>query len=304
MYDVIIIGGGVAGMTAAIYAARAGLNALILEKAGFGGQVAVTAKIENYPSYKEIEGWQLAADIKEQVDALGVECRYADVTGLTKDGDVFTVSADDDSYEAKAVIVANGVHRHGPGVKGEEEFLGRGVSRCAVCDGNFFRNKRTAVLGSGNTALEDAIYLAKLCQEVTVVFRSAKPSAAQRYIDTVAQLDNVRLLPRHIPTEIKGELRVTALTVQNADTGEESELAVDGVFEALRGMSADNELYRAFAELDDRGFIITDSEMRTETPGLFAAGDTRHKSLRQIVTACADGAQAATAAQEYLREKR
>lgn len=301
MHDLIIIGSGVAGMTAAIYTARSGLSALIIEKAGCGGQVALTAKIENYPSYKEIEGWQLAADIKEQVDALGVESLSADVKGLTKNNGIFTVNTDGGSYEAKAVIIANGVHRHGPGVKGEEEFLGRGVSRCAVCDGNFFRNRRTAVLGSGNTALDDALYLAKLCKEVTVVFRGEKPSAAQRYLDMLSQFDNIRLLPRHIPVEIKGDQRVTALTVKNAATGEESDLAVDGVFEALRGMSADNEMFRDLAELDDRGFIITDSEMRTKTPGLFAAGDTRQKSLRQIITACADGAQAATSAHEYIK---
>ena len=300
MYDLIIIGSGVAGMTAAIYAARAGLSALIIEKAGFGGQAALTAKIENYPSYKEIEGWQLAADIKEQVDALGAESLSADVKGLTKNNGIFTVAADGGSYEAKAVIIANGVHRHGPGVKGEEEFLGRGVSRCAVCDGNFFRNRRTAVLGSGNTAIDDALYLAKLCKEVTVVFPGEKPSAAQRYVDLLDQYDNIRLLPRHIPVEIKGDRRVTALTVKNAATGEESELAVDGVFEALRGMSADNEIFKELVERDEKGFIITDSEMRTKTPGLFAAGDTRQKPLRQIVTACADGAQAATSAHEYL----
>lgn len=301
MYDLIIIGGGVAGMTAAIYAARAGLSALIIEKAGFGGQVALTAKIENYPSYQEVEGWQLAADIKAQVDALGVECRSADVTGLSKDNEFFTVATNAGDYESKAVVIANGVHRRGPGIKGEEEFLGRGVSRCAVCDGNFFRNRRTAVIGSGNTALDDAIYLSKLCKEVLVVFRGEKPSAAQRYLDLLPQYENIRLLPRHIPLEIKGDFAVRALSVKNADTGEESDLAIDGVFEALRGMSSDNEIYKELVDQDEKGFIITDGEMRTKTPGLFAAGDTRHTSLRQIVTACSDGAIAATAAHDYLK---
>lgn len=303
MYDLIIIGSGVAGMTAAIYAARSGMETLIIEKAGFGGQVAVTAKIENYPSYKEIEGFQLAADIKAQVDALGVESLSAEVKSLVKENDIFTVTTDGGSYEAKTVIIANGVRRHGPGVKGEEEFLGRGVSRCAVCDGNFFRKKRTAVIGSGNTALEDAIYLAKLCTEVTIVFRQEKPSAAQRLIDLLPQYDNIKLLPRHIPVEIKGDAVVRALTVKNADTGEESELEVNGVFEALRGMSSDNEIYKDLVERDDRGYILTDDEMRTKTPGLYAAGDTRKKTLRQIVTACSDGAQAATSAQSYVSEK-
>lgn len=300
MYDLIIIGGGVAGMTAAIYAARAGMSTLIIEKAAFGGQVAITAKIENYPSYKEIEGWQLAADVKAQVDALGVECRSADVTRISKDNDIFTVASAADSFQAKAVIIANGVKRHGLGIKGEEEFLGRGVSRCAVCDGNFFRGRSTAVIGSGNAALEDAVYLAKLCKDVTVVFRQEKPSAAQRYVDLLSDYENIRLLPRHIPAEVKGDRLVTALTVKDLDTDEETDLEVSGVFAALKGMSSDNGIYKEFVELDDRGYIVTDSEMRTKTPGLFAAGDTRQKTLRQIVTACSDGAQAATSAQEYL----
>ena len=300
MYDLIIIGGGVAGMTAAIYAARSGMSTLVIEKGGFGGQVALTAKIENFPSQKEIMGYQLAADIKEQMDALGVESRIADVSGIAKENDVFTVTTNAGSFTSKTVIIANGVRRHGAGIKGEEDFLGRGVSRCAVCDGNFFRNKRTAVIGSGNTALDDALYLAKICKEVTVIFRGEKPSAAQRYLDYALSFDNIRLLPRHVPVEIKGDRRVTALTVKNTDTGEENDLAVDGVFTALRGMSSDNAIFGELVGLDERGFILTDWEMRTKTPGLFAAGDTRHKALRQIVTACADGAQAATSANEYL----
>lgn len=299
MYDLIIIGGGVAGMTAAIYAARSGLATLIIEKAGFGGQAALTAKIENYPSYKEIDGFQLAADIKAQVDALGVESLSSEVKSLTKENDIFTVTTDSNTYEGKTVIIANGVRRRELGIPGEDAFRGRGISWCAVCDGGFFRKKKTAVIGAGNSALGDAIYLSKLCEEVYLVFRREHPTATKSYLDQLEALDNVHLMPRHIPLEVKGERLVTALTVKNIDTGEVSDIAVNGVFEAI-GLIPDNDVFGELAELDDNGYILTDNEMRTKTPGLFAAGDTRQKSLRQIVTACSDGAQAATSAQEYL----
>ena len=299
MYDLTIIGGGVAGMTAAIYAARAGLSTVIIEKAGFGGQAALTAKIENYPSYKEIEGFQLAADMKAQVDALGVESYSADVTGISKENDVFTVTTNADAFESKTVIIANGVRRRELGIEGEDRLRGRGISWCAVCDGGFFRKKKVAVIGAGNSALGDAIYLSNLCEEVYLVFRREYPTATKSYMDQLEKLDNIRLMPRHIPLEIKGEKRVTALTIKNLDTEEVSDLEVNGVFEAI-GLIPDNELFKDLVELDERGYIVTDNDMRTKTAGLFAAGDTRQKSLRQIVTACADGAQAATSAHEYL----
>ena len=299
MYDLIIIGGGVAGMTAAIYAARAGMNTLIIEKGGFGGQAALTATIENYPSVKEIEGYELAANMKAQVDALGVESLSADVTGLRKDGDTFTLTVNSGEHEAKTVIIANGVRRRELGIKGEETFRGRGISWCAVCDGGFFRKKKVAVIGAGNSALGDAIYLSNLCEEVYLIYRRPYPTATKSYMDKLSGLDNVKLLPRHIPLEIKGEKRVTALTVKNLDAEEEYDIEVSGVFEAI-GLIPDNALFRGLVELDDSGYILTDEEMRTKTAGLFAAGDTRQKHLRQIVTACADGALAATAAHEYL----
>lgn len=299
MFDLIIIGGGVAGMTAAVYAARAGMSTLILEKSGFGGQAALTATIENYPSLKEIEGWELAANMKAQIDALGVESRSADVTGLTKQDGVFTVQTDGDSYTAGTVIIANGVRRRELGIPGEESFRGRGISWCAVCDGGFFRKKKVAVIGAGNSALGDALYLANLCEEVYLIFRRDHPTASKSYLDKLKGLTNVRLLPRHIPLAVKGDKRVAALTVQNLDTGEAYDLEVGGIFEAI-GLIPDNGLYDGLVDLDANGYIITDDRMRTRTEGLYAAGDTRQKHLRQIVTACADGAEAATAAHEYL----
>ena len=302
MYDLIIIGGGVAGMTAAIYASRAGLSTLIIEKGGFGGQAALTSTIENYPSYKEIEGFELAANMKAQVDALGVESYSADVMSLAKENDIFTVLTNADSFTAKTVIIANGVRRRELGIAGEDALRGRGISWCAVCDGGFFRKKKVAVIGAGNSALGDAIYLSKLCEEVYLIFRREHPTAAKSYLDKLKDIDNIHLMPRHIPLEIKGDKRVSALTVKNLDTEEISDLEVSGVFEAI-GLIPDNDLFAELVELDERGYIVTDDEMRTKTAGLYAAGDTRQKTLRQIITACADGAQAATAAQEYLAVK-
>ena len=303
IYDLAIIGGGVAGMTAAVYAARSGLDTVIIEKGGFGGQTALIAKIENYPSYKEIDGFQLAADIKAQVDALGVESRSANITGLTRAGDIFTLATDSDSLEARAVIVANGIRRRELGIPGEERLKGRGVSWCAVCDGGFFRKKKVAVIGAGNSAMNDAIYLSNLCEEVYLIFRQDAPTAAERYIRQLEDIGNIRLMPRHVPVEIKGESVVGALAVKSLDTEQETDLAVSGVFEAF-GMTPGNDIFGDLIETDEKGYILTDSEMNTKTPGLFAAGDTRHKSLRQIVTACADGAQAADSARKYLRQKR
>jgi len=301
MYDLAIIGGGVAGMTAAIYAARSGLKTVILEKSGFGGQAALTAKIENYPSVKEIEGFELAANMKAQVDALGVESQYADVTGLAKKDGVFTVATTVGEIGAKTVIIANGVKRRELGIPGEERLRGRGISWCAVCDGGFFRKKKTAVIGAGNSALGDAIYLSNLCEEVYVIFRRPSPTATKSYLDALEGLDNVHLMPRHIPLEIKGEKRVGALRVKNLDTEEEYDLEVNGVFEAI-GLIPDNKVFADLVELDENGYILADEEMHTKTEGLFVAGDTRQKRLRQIVTACADGALAATAAQEFLSQ--
>ena len=299
MYDLAIIGGGVAGMTAAVYAARSGLKTVIIEKAGFGGQAALTAKIENYPSVKEIEGFELAANMKAQVDALGVESKYGDVTGVEKNDGIFTISTPAETIEAKAAIIANGVRRRELGIEGEEKLRGRGISWCAVCDGGFFRKKKVAVIGAGNSALGDAIYLSNLCKEVYLIYRRPYPTATKSYMDALENIDNVRLMPRHIPIEIKGDKRVSALTVKNLDTEEVYDLEVSGIFEAI-GLIPDNDVFANIVELDENGYILTDDEMRAKTEGLFAAGDTRQKHLRQIVTACSDGAIAATAAHEYL----
>ena len=303
MYDLAIVGGGAAGMTAAVYAARAGLKTIIIEKGGFGGQAALTAAIENFPSVREIEGFELAANMKSQIDSLGVDSLSADVTGVEKEDDIFSVATTGGPIASKTVIIANGVKRRKLGIPGESTLKGRGVSWCAVCDGGFFRKKTVAVIGAGNSALGDAVYLSGICEKVYLIFRREAPTASKILLDKLKETDNIHLLPRHIPLEIKGEKRVSVLRVKNLDTEEEYDLETSGVFEAI-GLIPDNSLFSTLVDLDENGYIITDRDMKTKTEGLFAAGDTTKKHLRQIVTACADGAVAATCAHEYLMLKK
>ncbi len=302
MYDLIIIGGGVAGMTGAIYAARAGISTAIIEKSGFGGQVTSTDKIENYPSLKEVDGFTLASNMKSQIDALGVESIYANVQKVTKENDIFHITTDSDTLDAKTVIIANGIKRRELKLKGEEKFSGKGVSWCAVCDGGFFRKKTVAVIGGGNSALADAIYLSKICEKVYLIFRRNEPTASKIYTDKAKSLENITIIPRTVPLSIDGEKKVEKLEIQNLDTNEISKLEVAGVFEAV-GLIPDNKQFENIIDLDENGYILADENRKTSTQGLFAAGDTVKKHLRQIVTATSDGAIAATSAIEYLQEK-
>ena len=201
------------------------------------------------------------------------------------------------------MIIANGVRRRELGIEGEDRLRGRGISWCAVCDGGFFRKRKVAVIGAGNSALGDAIYLSNLCEEVYLIFRRPAPTATKSYLDALEGLGNVHLMPRHIPLEIKGENLVSALTVKNLDTDETYDLEVSGVFEAI-GLIPDNSVFANLVDLDENGYILADEEMHTKTEGVFAAGDTRQKHLRQIVTACADGALAATAHRNTWRDDR
>lgn len=299
-YDLAIIGGGPAGMTAAVYARRAGLRVMMIEKAGFGGQVTMTSTIENYPAMREVEGFQLAMDMKAQVDALGAKSISDTITALNRENDgTFVLQTTGEPITARAVIIANGVRRRELGLPGEDRLRGRGISWCAVCDGGFFRRKKVAVIGAGNTALGDAIYLANLCEQVYVVFRREQPTASAGYLERLKELPNITLLPRHIPLEFKGEKRIEALSVKDLETDTVKDLEVGGVFEAI-GLIPDNEIFASLVDLDENGYILADDEMCTRTEGLFVAGDTRRKNLRQIVTACSDGAIAATSAQAYL----
>ncbi|MBO1679282.1 thioredoxin-disulfide reductase [Bittarella massiliensis (ex Durand et al. 2017)] len=297
--DIVIIGAGAAGMTAAVYAARGGNSAIVLEQNVHGGQIVNTGEVENYPAILSISGVEFAGNLYEQATSHGADIRYEKVTGFDFSGPVKVVETDEGRYECKAVILANGVVKRKLEVPGEEKFQGRGVSYCATCDGGFFRGKRTAVVGGGNTALEDALFLANLCQEVTLIHRRDEFRGDAHNVKAVLARENIRILYDTIPLEVLGDQQVTGLKVQNKKTGEEGELAVDGVFVAV-GQIPQNELFRGAVEMDESGFVAAGEDTKTNIPGVFAAGDTRQKLVRQLVTAAADGAVAAVMAGSYI----
>ncbi|WP_294550457.1 thioredoxin-disulfide reductase [uncultured Pseudoflavonifractor sp.] len=298
MYDVIIIGGGPAGLTAAIYAKRAGYSTLLLEGGTPGGQAATTPDIENWPGSKQVSGPDFAMNLYEQAQALGTDIRFEQAASLADRGTYKTVTTGGSAYDGRTVIIANGVRRRKLEVPGEERLAGRGVSYCATCDGNFFRGRDTAVVGGGNTALEDALFLANICPNVYLVHRRDTFRAERHLIDALASAPNIHVLLSHRVVEIQGEQAVTSLLVEGPE-GRRS-LPVAGVFAAV-GLVPDNQVFSPPLELDQEGYIIAGEDARTNVPGVFAAGDTRVKDLRQLVTAAADGASAATQAGRYLQ---
>ena len=300
MRDVIIIGGGPAGLTAAIYAVRAGLDTLVLEANQLGGQVAVSAEVDNYPAVPHTMGWVLANSMAQQVQAMDVPVRYAQVTGLERAEGGFRLSlGGGEALTCRSVILANGARRRKLGCPGEEEFLGRGVSYCATCDGAFFKGKDVAVMGGGNTAVEDALYLAGICRSVTLIFRRDRLTAQRKLVEAAEGKENLRLCPRSLVTAVTGGDLVEAVEITGAENGEKRSLPVSALFVAI-GLEPDNAPFAPPLALDDYGYILAGEDCKTNVPGVFAAGDSRTKLLRQIVTAVADGAVAAMQAERFL----
>lgn len=297
MTDLLIIGAGPAGLTAAIYASRAGLKVKVLEELSPGGQVAVTPEIENYPGMKNISGADFAISLFEQATELGVEIEF-ERAETVEAGDIKTVKTESGTHSAKALIIANGAKRKKLNVPGEQEFSGKGVSYCAVCDGAFYKGKKTAVIGGGNTALEDALYLAKVCEKVYLVHRRSEFRGTKGLVDRVLANDRIEILYSAVPVEIMGNGVVEKIVLSDKNTGETFEKEADGVFVAI-GLEPDNERFSSVLELEN-GYIKAGEDCKTSADGIFAAGDTRTKALRQIVTATSDGAIAATAAMEYI----
>ena len=300
MRDVIIIGGGPAGLTAAIYAVRAGLDTLVLEANQLGGQVAVSAEVDNYPAVPHTMGWVLANSMAQQVQAMDVPIQYAQVTALERTEAGFRLGVEGgEDLTCRSVILANGAKRRKLGCPGEEEFLGRGVSYCATCDGAFFKGKDVAVMGGGNTAVEDALYLAGICRSVTLIFRRDRLTAQRKLVEAAEGKENLRLCPQSLVTAVTGGDLVEAVEITGAENGEKRSLPVSALFVAI-GLEPDNAPFAPPLALDDYGYILAGEDCKTNVPGVFAAGDSRTKLLRQIVTAVADGAVAAMQAERFL----
>lgn len=301
IYDLIIIGGGPAGLSAAVYAQRAKLDMILLEKAPVsGGQVLNTYEVDNYLGLPGINGFDLGMKFKEHAEKLGVTFKEGDVVSIEVDGDVKSIVTDKETYKAKSVIIATGAVHRKLEVPGEEELSGMGVSYCATCDGAFFKGRKVAVVGGGDVAVEDAIFLARLCEKVYVIHRRDEFRAAKTLVGSLKQCPNVEIIWDSVVEEIKGEDEVQAVSLKNVKTGEKSEVELQGVFVAV-GMIPNTEAFVGSSlDLDAIGYIKAGEECVTNVPGVFVAGDVRTKSLRQIVTAVADGANAVSSVERYL----
>lgn len=302
MYDVIIIGGGPAGMTAAIYASRAGLSLLVLEKGFAGGQMATTPEVENYPGIEKISGIELAMNMERHAKKLNGEFKNESVTELIPGERFHTVVTESARYEGKTVILALGAKRRKLGVEGEERLSGRGVSYCATCDGGFFRNRDVCVVGGGNTALEDALYLAGICNKVYLIHRRDEFRAYQSFVDAVESNKKIELVRSAVPVNISGGDLVESILVRDIKTGRMREIPVAGVFIAV-GTIPDTEIIRGKVALTPSGYVAAGEDTHTSIPGIYAAGDLRQKPIYQIITACADGAVAAHEAGLFVRER-
>ena len=301
MYDIIIIGSGPAGLSAAIYAQRACLDTIVIEKNGIsGGQVLNTWEVDNYPGFPGVTGFELSRQFREHANKLGARVVQDEVVQVELSGNVKKVVCEEETYEARCVILASGAHHRTLEVPGEEELRGAGVSYCATCDGAFFRGRTVAVVGGGDAALEDAIFLARMCEKVYIVHRRDKLRGAKRLQERVQALENIEFVWNSETVAIEGNAQVEALRLRQTKTGEERRLNVDGVFIAV-GIAPESELYAGQLELDEQGYIRADESGQTSVPGVFAAGDVRTKALRQILTAASDGANCVASAERYLQ---
>lgn len=300
MYDVIIAGGGPAGLAAAIYTAHAGLSTVLFERMSPGGTAATTYRIDNYPGFKNISGRELADEIRSHAEDAGAEIKMEAVSAFKLDGKIKRILTANGTYEAGTVILACGSDRKKLGIPGEKEFAGHGVSYCATCDGNFFRKRDVAVVGGGNSAAGYAVELAGICSHVTLVYHGNELKAEYALKKQLESLQNVTILYRHEVREIQGDTAVRLLSIENLDTGKSSTLPVAGVFVAA-GIKPNSELLPQELLTPD-GFIQAPESGITSVPGVFVAGDLRKKQLYQIVTALSDGANAAYSAQMYLHD--
>lgn len=304
MYDVIIIGSGPAGLSAALYAKRAMLDTLVIEKMPLsGGQIINTSDVDNYIGMPGIGGFELAQVFRQHVDRYNVPFKTADVLSLEDNGEYKTVILQSgERLDAKTVIIATGAKNRTLGAIGEAELTGKGVSYCATCDGGFYKNKTVAVVGGGDVALEDAIYLSRICQKVYVIHRRDEFRGAKILADKVKSLENIEIIWNATVEKINGEDRLKSIVLKDKTSTSLKELTLDGLFIAV-GTVPNSSIAQGIAQLDSGGYIIADESCKTSTDGIFAAGDVRTKQVRQVITAAADGACAVAAAEKYLAER-
>ena len=300
IYDMIVVGGGPGGYAAALYAARAGLDTVVLEKLSAGGQMALTEQIDNYPGFEDgIDGFSLGEKMKRGTERFGVETKLTEVLSLDLSGTVKKAETSEGPLFARTIVVATGAGPRELGIEGEQELIGKGVNYCAACDGMFYKNKTVVIAGGGNTAAADALILSRICKKVIVVHRRDTLRATKIYHEPLMKAENVEFRWDSEIIELLHDEKVIGIRLRNVKTGEETTLACDGVFVSI-GRKPSSELVKDQVEVDPAGYIIADESTRTNIPGIFAVGDVRTKALRQVVTAVADGATAVHYAEEYL----
>lgn len=300
LYDMVIVGGGPGGYTAALYAARAGLSVVVLEKLSAGGQMALTTQIDNYPGFPDgIDGYTLGQQMQQGAERFGAETELAEVYSLDLQSPVKTIETSEGTFRGKTVVIATGASPRELGIPGEKELTGRGVNYCAHCDGMFYKGKIVAVIGGGNSAAADAMLLSRIAAKVILIHRRDTLRATKIYHQPLLQAENVEFRWNSTVSGLLQDGKLTGITLQDVHTGEETQLPCDGVFVSI-GRSPATALVAGQLELDENGYIVADESTRTGIPGVFAVGDVRTKPLRQVVTAVSDGATAAHWAEEYL----
>ena len=300
IYDMIIIGGGPGGYTAALYAARAGLDTLVLEKLSAGGQMALTSQIDNYPGFEEgVDGFTLGQQMQAGAERFGAKTELAEVLSVKLEAPIKEIRSSEGTFYSRTVVIATGAGPRELGLPGEQSLIGRGVNYCAACDGMFYKGKTVVVVGGGNSAAADALLLSRICEKVIVVHRRDSLRATKIYHEPLLQAKNVEFFWSSTVSEILVDGKVTGLKLRDVNSGEETVLSCDGIFISI-GRKPATELVKGQLELDQAGYIVSDESTRTNLPGVFAVGDVRTKALRQVVTAVADGSVAVHYAEEFL----